>query len=88
MSACTFGNSWLSRMWEGTKKQSSSAQENSTVRQSSSEKYPWKSAYSNLNNQKCREEVKSLLAADLDKDSVDNFVNLVNDCVDLSALLD
>ena len=37
------------------------------------------STYSNLNNKKSVEEVKSLLSADLDKDSVDNFVNLVND---------
>ena len=37
------------------------------------------STYSNLNNKKSVEEVKSLLSAHLDKDSVDNFVNLVND---------
>ena len=37
------------------------------------------STYSNLNSKKSVEEVKNLLAADLDKDSVDNFVNLVND---------
>ena len=37
------------------------------------------STYSNLNNKKSVEEVKSLLSAHLDKDSVGNFVNLVND---------
>ena len=37
------------------------------------------STYSNLNSKKSVEEVKSLLAADLDKDSVEHFVNLVND---------
>ena len=37
------------------------------------------STYSNLNNKKSVEEVKSLLSAHLDKGSVDNFVNLVND---------
>ena len=37
------------------------------------------STYSNLNNKKSVEEVKSLLSAHLGKDSVGNFVNLVND---------
>ena len=37
------------------------------------------STYSNLNSEKSVEEVRSLLSAHLDKDSVDNFVNLVND---------
>ena len=37
------------------------------------------STYSNLNNKKSVEEVRSLLSAHLDKDSVGNFVNLVND---------
>ena len=37
------------------------------------------STYSNLNNKKSVEEVKSLLSAHLDKGSVDNFINLVND---------
>ena len=37
------------------------------------------STYSNLNNKKSVEEVKSLLSAHLDKDSVYNFLNLVND---------
>ena len=35
--------------------------------------------YSNLNSKKSVEEVKSLLSAHLDKGSVDNFINLVND---------
>lgn len=37
------------------------------------------STYSNLNSKKSVEEVRSLLSVHLDKDSVDNFVNLVND---------
>ena len=37
------------------------------------------STYSNLNNKKSVEEVRSLLSAHLDKGSVDNFINLVND---------
>ena len=37
------------------------------------------STYSNLNSKKSVEEVKSLLSAHLDKGSVDNFINLVND---------
>ena len=37
------------------------------------------STYSNLNNKNSVEEVKSLLSAHLDKGSVDNFINLVND---------
>lgn len=35
--------------------------------------------YSNLNSKKSVEEVKSLLSADLDTDSVEDFINLVND---------
>lgn len=48
-------------------------------RQSSSTKVPWKSSYTNLNNQVSTEEVKSLLSAHLDPNSVDAFFNLVND---------
>ena len=48
-------------------------------RQSSSAKVPWKASYTNLNNQVSTEEVKSLLSAHLDPNSVDSFFNLVND---------
>ena len=78
MSACTLAILALAAC-EKAQKQSNGSQENQTVSQTSSEKYPWKATYSNLNSQKSVEEVKSLLAANLDKDSVDNFVHLVND---------
>lgn len=78
MSACTLAILGLVACGK-TQKQSNGGQENSTVGQTSSEKYPWKATYSNLNSKKSVEEVKSLLAADLDKNGVDNFVNLVND---------
>jgi len=45
--------------------------------QSSSSKVPWKASYTNLNNQVSTEEVKSLLSAHLDPNSVDAFFNLV-----------
>ena len=48
-------------------------------RQTSSSKVPWKASYTNLNNQVSTEEVKSLLSAHLDSNSVDAFFNLVND---------
>ena len=48
-------------------------------RQNSSTKVPWKASYTNLNNQVSTEEVKSLLSAHLDPNSVDAFFNLVND---------
>ena len=48
-------------------------------RQSSSAKVPWKASYTNLNNQVSTEEVKSLLSAHLDPNSVDAFFHLVND---------
>lgn len=78
MSACTLAILSLAACGKA-QKQSNGSQESPTVGQTSSEKYPWKATYSNLNSQKSVEEVKSLLAADLDKDSVNNFVNLVND---------
>ena len=48
-------------------------------RQTSSSKVPWTASYTNLNNQVSTEEVKSLLSAHLDSNSVDAFFNLVND---------
>ena len=53
--------------------------EGTNQRQSSSAKVPWKASYTNLNNQVSTEEVKSLLSAHLDSNSVDAFFNLVND---------
>jgi len=78
MSACTLAILGLAACGKA-QKQSNGSQENLTVGQTSSEKYPWKATYSNLNSKKSVEEVRSLLSAHLDKDSVDNFVNLVND---------
>ena len=42
-------------------------------------KFHGKASYTNLNNQVSTEEVKSLLSAHLDPNSVDSFFNLVND---------
>ena len=53
--------------------------EGTNQRQTSSAKVPWKDSYTNLNNQVSTEEVKSLLSAHLDPNSVDSFFNLVND---------
>ena len=53
--------------------------EGTNQRQTSSAKVPWKASYTNLNNQVSTEEVKSLLSAHLDPNSVDAFFNLVND---------
>ena len=61
-----------------TQKTSDSTAETS-VTQSQSNQVSWKATYSNLNNQPSAEEVRKALAAHLDKDSVDAFVNLVND---------
>ena len=47
--------------------------------QSQSNQVSWRATYSNLNNQPSAEEVRKALAAHLDKDSVDAFLNLVND---------
>lgn len=47
--------------------------------QSSSDEVPWKASYTNLNNQVSTEEVKALLSAHLDPNSVDAFFNLVTD---------
>ena len=53
--------------------------EGTNQRQTSSAKVPWKASYTNLNNQVSTEEVKSLLSAHLDPNSVDAFFNLVTD---------
>lgn len=54
MSACTLAILALTACGKA-QKQSNGSQENPTVGQTSSEKYPWKATYSNLNSQKkCR----------------------------------
>lgn len=47
--------------------------------QASSDKVPWTASYTNLNNQVSIEEIKSLLSAYLDPNSVDAFFSLVTD---------
>ena len=47
--------------------------------QSLSNQVSWKATYSNLNSKPSEEEVRKALVAHLDKDSVDEFFNLVND---------
>ena len=47
--------------------------EGTNQRQTSSAKVPWKASYTNLNNQVSTEEVKSLLSANLDPNSVNAF---------------
>ena len=47
--------------------------------QSLSNQVSWTATYSNLNSKPSEEEVRKALAAHLDKDSVDEFFNLVND---------
>ena len=59
--------------------QQNTTSEGTNQRQSSSAKVPWKASYTNLNNQVSTEEVKSLLSAHLDPNSVDAFFNLVTD---------
>ena len=59
--------------------QQNTTSEGTNQRQTSSAKVPWKAAYTNLNNQVSTEEVKSLLSAHLDPNSVDAFFNLVTD---------
>ena len=61
-----------------TQKTSDTTAETS-VTQSQSNQVSWEATYSNLNNQPSAEEVRKALAAHLDKDSVDAFLNLVND---------
>ena len=50
-----------------------------SVTQTQSAQVSWKASYTNMNSQPSAEEVRKALAAYLDKDSVDAFVNLVND---------
>ena len=60
-------------------KQTKEKQESSTVQQSYSDKEHYKGTYSNLNNKASVEEVRTLLSAYLDQDSVDKFLGLVTD---------
>ena len=50
-----------------------------SVTQTQPAQVSWKASYTNMNSQPSAEEVRKALAAYLDKDSVDAFVNLVND---------
>ncbi len=61
--------------------------EGTNQRQSSSAKVPWKASYTNLNNQVSTEEVKSLLSAHLDPNSVDAFLISLMTIIPLSAQL-
>lgn len=61
-----------------TQKTSDSTAETS-VTQSQSNQVSWKATYSNMNSKPSEEEVRKALAAQLDKESVDAFFNLVND---------
>lgn len=61
--------------------------EGTNQRQSSSAKVPWKASYTNLNNQVSTEEVKSLLSAHLDPNSVDAFFNLVHFLISLMTII-
>ena len=60
-------------------KQAKKKQESSTVQKSSSDKERYKGTYSNLNSKASVEEVRTLLSAYLDQDSVDKFLGLVTD---------
>lgn len=59
--------------------QNNTSTEATNQTQTSSDKVPWTASYTNLNSQVSSEEVKSLLSAHLDPNSVDAFFNLVND---------
>ena len=60
-------------------KQSKGKQESSTVQKASSDKEHYKGTYSNLNSKASIEEVRTLLSAYLDQESVDKFLGLVTD---------
>ena len=60
-------------------KQSKEKKEPSTVQKSSSDKERYKGTYSNLNSKASVEEVRTLLSAYLDRESVDKFLGLVTD---------
>ena len=59
--------------------QNNTSTEAANQTQTSSDKVPWTASYSNLNGQVSTEEVKSLLSAHLDTNSVEAFFNLVTD---------
>ena len=60
-------------------KQSKEKKETSTVQKSSSDKEHYKGTYSNLNSKASVEDVRTLLSAYLDQESVDKFLGLVTD---------
>lgn len=59
--------------------QNNTSTEATNQTQTSSDKVPWTASYTNLNSQVSSEEVKSLLSAHLDLNSVEAFFNLVTD---------
>ena len=59
--------------------QNNTSTEAANQTQTSSDKVPWTASYTNLNSQVSSEEVKSLLSAHLDPNSVEAFFNLVTD---------
>ena len=60
-------------------KKTSDGTTGTSASQSQFNQVSWKATYSNLNSKPSEEEVRKALAAHLDKDSVDAFLNLVND---------
>ena len=67
--------------------QNNTSTEAANQTQTSSDKVPWTASYTNLNNQVSTEEVKSLLSAHLDPNSVEAFLILSQTIMRLSALL-
>ena len=58
---------------------SSDGTTDTSITQAQSNQVSWKATYSNMNSKPSEEEVRKVLAAYLDEDSVDAFFNLVND---------
>lgn len=59
--------------------QNNTSTEAANQTQAGSDKVPWTASYTNLNGQVSTEEVKSILSAHLDPNSVEAFFNLVTD---------
>ena len=72
LTSCAFGDLCFSGLWEQPKA-IQGKQESSTVQKSSSDKEHYKGSYSNLNSKASVEEVRTLLSAYLDQESVDKF---------------
>ena len=58
---------------------SSDGATDTSITQAQSNQVSWRATYSNMNSKPSEEEVRKVLAAYLDEDSVDAFFNLVND---------